>query len=125
MARHKRFRHAHEQIIGIVAEFRANLQNIAKALGGDQARGHAAPFDQRIRDQRGAVDDMAHILCLRAGARQQITHAFKHRFFRRMGRGEHLAIENPPITGIEHHQIREGAANINTNAPGSGVHGVT
>jgi hypothetical protein len=42
-----------------------------------------------------------------------------------MGRGEHLAIENPPIAGIEHDQISEGAADINTNAPGCGVHGVT
>jgi hypothetical protein len=42
-----------------------------------------------------------------------------------MGRGEDFAIEDAPITGIEHHQIREGAANINTNAPGGRFHGVT
>ena len=125
MARHKRFRHAHEQIISIVAEFRADFQNIAKTLGGDQARRHTAPFDQRIGDQRGAVNDMAHFLCPRTGTRQQITHAFQHGFFRGVGRGEHLAIENPPIAGIEHDQISEGAANINTNAPGCWVHGVT
>ena len=68
---------------------------------------------------------MAHFLCPRTGARKQITHAFQHRFFRGMGRGEHLAIEDAPIAGIQHDQISEGAANINTNAPGGSIHGVT
>ena len=70
MARHQRFRHAHEQIIGIVAKFRADFQNITEPFGGDQPRRHAAPFDQRIGDQRGAMDHMAYLIRPRAGARQ-------------------------------------------------------
>ena len=123
-ARHQRVGAAHEQVVGVVAQFRADFLHVAEALRREEAGRHAAPLDQRIRDQRRAVDDVPHLGRRDTVLRQQSAHAVQHRLFGRMRRGQHLAVEQATVARIQHHQIGEGAADIDADAIGGEVRGV-
>jgi hypothetical protein len=44
------------EVVLLEAAFRAHLDYVAEALGGDEGRARAAPLDQRVGGKRGAVD---------------------------------------------------------------------
>ena len=60
-AGHQRIGVLQEQVVDVVALLGPHLQDVAEALRGDQAQFRPAPLDQRVGDQRGAVDDIADI----------------------------------------------------------------
>ena len=60
-ARNQRRREGQEQIIDVVALLGAHLERIAKTARGQQAQFRAAPLNDRVGDERGAVDDFGDI----------------------------------------------------------------
>src|SRR6185295_12146131 len=57
----QRFWEAEEQIVDVVALLGAHLEVVAEALRGEQTEPRAASLDDRICDQRRAVNDLADI----------------------------------------------------------------
>ena len=60
-ARNQRIGKAQEQIVDVVALLGPHFEHVAKALRGEQAEPRAAPLDDRVGDQRGAVNDLADV----------------------------------------------------------------
>jgi hypothetical protein len=115
-ARHQRVGAAHEEVVGVVPQLRADLLHVPKTLRGQEAGRDPAALDQRIGDQRRAVDDVAHLGRRDAVALQQAAHAFQHGLFGGVRRGQHLAVEQPPVARVEHDEVGEGAADVDADA---------
>ena len=116
MARHQRGRCFQEQIVQIVADFAPDLDGIAKPIGGEQAHLAAGAFNDGIRHQRRAMHNAVQITRLQAGFFQKPRNAGDNRFRWIIRRGQPLASRHQIPRGIVQDKIREGAANINTNA---------
>ena len=101
-----------------MAQLGADLEHVAEAACGDQARRHAAALDQGVGDQGGAVDDVPDLLRGDIVAVQHFPHAPQHGLVRRMRGGENLAVEQASVAGIEHHQVGEGPADVHPDAVG-------
>jgi hypothetical protein len=67
------------------ARFGAHLDDIAEALGGDQRRPCAAPLDQRVGGQRGAMNDLADLLRTDTGLAQTWCSPLEQQPFRMNG----------------------------------------
>ncbi len=57
MARHQLLGRRHAQIVAIVLEALAHLDDVAMAFGGEEAEPCALAFEERVGRDRGAVDD--------------------------------------------------------------------
>lgn len=59
--RHQRYGEVQRQVVEFVPVLTPHLEDVAKALGGDQGRAWAASLDQGIRHECGAVNDAVDI----------------------------------------------------------------
>ena len=116
VAGHQRLRVRGEEIVDVVELLDADLQHIAEALRGQQRRTRAAPLDQRVGHERGAVDDLGDLTWLDAGQLQQLAPALEHRACRTLGVGEYLMYSrHSPLRDVEERQIGKRAPNIDAD----------
>ena len=109
-ARHQRLRPVDHQVVMVEPLLVALLDDVAKALGGDQRGARTLALDQRIGRQRGAMDEDPDIGGRQRRLTQHGVDAVEHAAFRGVGRGQDLAAR-PPAGDLEH-DIGEGAADI-------------
>ena len=60
-ARNERVGKAQEQVVDVVALLGPHFEAVAEALRREQAKFRAAPLDDRVGDERGAVDDFGNV----------------------------------------------------------------
>ena len=119
-ARNERGREGKEQVIDVVALLDAQLEHVAHAHGGEQAERRAAPFDQRIGDERRSVDDLVHLVetdFLRFG---QLGKSGEGSDGGIRG-GQVLVQADAAVARVEQHEVGECAADINPD-PISAAH---
>ena len=109
-------RHFQKQIIEIVACLAADLDRIAKALRCEQADGGARAFDDRIGYQRRSVHQAVQIGRFQFRLLQDTGDACDNGNAGIVGRREQLSGVDEIAGRIMQHQIREGPANIDTDA---------
>jgi hypothetical protein len=122
VARHQRLWRRLAEIVAVVLEALAHLEDVAVAFGGQQPDARALALEQRIGRHRRAVDDALGVLEQRAEAdperlRQPLQAV--HHPKRWIGRGGRRLGERDPARGIERHQVGECAADVDPDA----VHG--
>ena len=105
--RHERRHSATEPIIKVPAGLPADLQHVPKPLGCDERGARPLPFEQRVGGHGRAMDDGI------AGGRGQSPQPFQHRLCRIRGSREHLEGLQAPV--LVHHEIGEGAADVNAD----------
>ena len=98
------------EVVLFEARFGAHLDHVAEAFGRDEGGAGAAPFDQRIGGERGAVDDAGERGGCEAGAGTDLVHAVEDGVFGRGVGGQDLDREEAR-RGFEH-DVGEGAADI-------------
>src|SRR5207253_7861340 len=59
--RHQRVGETQEQVVDVVALLRAHFERVTEALRGEQAEPRATAFDDRVGDQRRAVNDLGDV----------------------------------------------------------------
>ena len=91
-----------------------HLQRIAVATGGDQCGHSAAPLDQRVGRQGGAVDHQVHLLRGHPGIAEYGVHTFEYPGRRLIVIGQHLA-GSVPVPMFEHH-VGERATDVDCQA---------
>jgi hypothetical protein len=109
-ARNQRWRQVDVYIVLLETILVADLEDVAKAFGGQQRRLGALALDQRIRGQRGAVDDEVHLSRLDARSRDHAAYSIKPAGLGRAGRGERLCRETA-LAHFERH-VSERAADV-------------
>ena len=126
IARHERARVLQHQVVEIVALLAPDLDRVAEALGGQQRGPRAFALDDRVGDQRGAVDEMLHLGGFDSGLLQGLDQHGLDRLRRIGRRGQHLADGERAGLIVHHDQIGEGAADVHadtvTFAPSFGLH---
>jgi hypothetical protein len=122
--RHQRRRRFQEQVVQVVAGFLADLDGIAKALGGQQADLAAGALDDGVGDQRRAVHHRMQRDGGQSGLLQQPRDARGDRFGGIVGRGEALAGRDQVAGGVVQHEVGERAADIDADAGRRRAHGV-
>ena len=109
-ARHERFREAEEKIVDVVTLLGAHFEAVAETLRGQQSEPRAAPLDDRIGDQRGAVHDLADVAERDAGLPDQLAEALERGNRRVLRRGQ--ALVERDAAAVMEHEVREGAADV-------------
>ena len=116
--RHQRLGRRLAEIVAVVLQALAHLQNVAMAFGGQQPDPRALALEQRIGRDRRAVDDALGLgeQCVRADAQsggeaRQTIHDAK----RLIGRGGRRLGERHPARGVDRDQIGEGAADVDAD----------
>ena len=115
-ARHQRLGILQEQVVDVVALLGAHLQDVAEALGGDEAEAGAAPLDQRVGHQRRAVDDLAHVGQRQAGIGHDLRQALQRADRGVVRSGEAFVQPDAAINGVEQDEVGEGAADVEADA---------
>jgi hypothetical protein len=115
-ARHQGGRRFEEEIVEVVTDLLSHLDDVAEALGRDQADGGAGAFDHRIGHQCGAVHDAVQVRCGETGLTQQPPRAVDDRLARIVRRRQELAGVNEIAPGIVQHEIGECASDIDPEA---------
>jgi hypothetical protein len=110
--RHQRIREAEKQVVDVVALLGAHFERVAEAPRGEQAEARAAPLDDRIGHQCGAVDDLRHLGEPDAGLGSERRKPLERRNRRVPRRGQALVERNAAVTAVIEDEIREGAADI-------------
>ncbi len=110
LARDQGRRQPQVQVVLVEAAFGPHLDHVAEALGRDEGRARAAPLDQRIGGQRGAVDDDVQIAVAQRRLGQHYVDAVQDRLFRRGVGGQHLGRVHPAV--CFQRDVGEGAADI-------------
>ena len=112
VSRHEGRRRIDEQVVHVVATLVANLERVPEALGGEERRARALALDERVGGERRAVHDRAD------GARgsprllEERRDALLDRVRRVFRRGENLAHARGARRLVDHHEIGEGAADV-------------
>ena len=114
LTRDKRRGQFEVEIILLEPVFRAHFDHITKAFGGDKGGLGPAPFDQRIGDQRGAMDHLSDPLGRDLGRRAGLSNAVENGLFGIGVIGQHLGRGEP--AGMVEGHIGEGAADIDADA---------
>jgi hypothetical protein len=112
--RHQRRGLVEKHVVLREAMLLADLDYVAKALGGDQGRHRALALDQRIGRERGAEDHQLQLLGPRLRLAENLFDAAQHRIFRSARRGEDLRGPEPGTCLQD--QIGEGAAHVHREA---------
>jgi hypothetical protein len=94
--------------------FGAHLDHVAEAFGGDERRLRAAPFDQRVGDQRRAVDDLVDLATGRPRPPPP-PRWMPSRIARSGARNRSAAWPSMPARMLQRH-VGEGAADIDPDA---------
>ncbi len=116
----ERFRLVQVQVVHMRPHLPADLQQVAEALGRDGGDLRAAPLDQRIGRDRGAVGEARHGVERRIMRVRKRLQAGENRLAgvrRRRRAFENDLAARRVLAGVE---IREGAANVDTDGPGHG-----
>jgi hypothetical protein len=116
IARREGWRQFDFQVVGVVAPLEADFHHVAETLRGDERGLHALALDQRVGDERGAVDHVRHVGGRHAVRLHQPAHAGQHRARGIVRRGEHLVVEQASRLRVEHHEVRKGAADVDADA---------
>ena len=117
-ARHQRHRRRHAQVIAILLQAFAHLEDVAMAFGGEHAHLRALALEQRIGRDRGAVDDALGIAQQlaprRAEPARQLVQPLEQAEpgIRRRGRG--LGAGRLSVR-VDRHQVGEGAADVDAD----------
>jgi hypothetical protein len=118
-SRHEGDRRRHAQVVAVVLEPLAHLDDVAVAFGGEHADLRPLALEQRVGGDRGAVDDEvgrvqqgAEIACELDGQEAETVHDADGRVFRRGGgfRDDHAP---GPVHGDE---VSERAADVDPYA---------
>ena len=100
----------------VVALLGAHLQRVAEPLGRQEADPATASLDDRVRDKRRPVHDMAYRRERYRDPRQQIRHALQRADGGVRGSRQAFVQVNPALLGVHQHEVREGAADIETHS---------
>ena len=118
MARHEWYRKPDEEIIKVVANFSADLENISKALGGDETGSSAVALDGDVCEKRRCVN------CLPCpgekfrGLGRKLFDSGQHRLFRIVWARQAFLDQNLAGAFIHQGEIGEGATNVETKSIG-------
>jgi len=112
MPRHQRIGEAQEQVVDVVALLDAELEHVAEAARRQQPEPRAASFDQRVGDQRRAMQQLAHVGDRNAGCRADAANTVERAVGRILRRGQALVQRDSARRRIEQHEIGEGAADV-------------
>ncbi len=93
----------------------ADLQDVAKALGGDQAGARTLVLQDRVRGDRGAVPDLLDVVALDAELLEQPCQSFGDRAGVVVDAGRDFPGPRAAILGQEH-DVGEGAADVDADA---------
>jgi hypothetical protein len=123
-ARHQRFGRRLAQIVAVVLQTFAHLDDVAMARGRQQAELRALALDQRVGRHRRAVDDALGIgeqgrEIAAERLRQQAQPV--HDPFGRIGRGRGGLGQDRPAALVDRDEIGEGAADIDADADHDGL----
>src|SRR6267142_2736856 len=91
----------------------ADLEQVAKALGGQEPGARPAPLQDRVGGHRGAVDDLADLGRRDGGLRGQLLHARDDGLGVVGGGRQHLAGARDAV-GRHQDQVGEGAAHVHS-----------
>ena len=94
-----------------------DVQDVAEALGRDQADLGALVFQRDVGRHRGAVQQQVHRLQADAGLAAQRIDPGHHRACGIVGRGRHLVDRDRARRLVDQNQIRERTADIHSDAP--------
>ena len=114
LARQQRLGQGQVQVVLLEPALGAHLDDVAKALGGDQRCLRPAPLDQRIGRQRRAMDDLLHVAQPDARLGADPVNALRDGVLGRGIGGQHLGGKGGAID-FQHH-VGEGAANVDAHA---------
>ena len=110
LARHQRHRQHEVQVVLLEPVFAAHLDDIPKALGGDQGGMRAAPLDQCIGHKGRAVDHLSDLVRGHPGPRAGLQRGAQDRGLGHGVVGQYLGRGQP--AGVLQRDIGEGAADI-------------
>jgi hypothetical protein len=105
-------------VVQVVFALAPDLQHVAEAFGGDQPRAGAAPFDQRVGEQRCGVHDAADARGGQGGLVQHAPHRGQHGLRRVAVGGQHLQRRAGAGCGLVQHKVGEGAADVDAEGVG-------
>ena len=105
-------------VIGAVAA--PQNQDVAEALGGEQAQRRALALDDGVGHERCAVDDLVDLGHADATHLQQFLQTQQRSLGRIARRGQALVQRDLVFGAIVEDEIREGAADVETDAPTPG-----
>ena len=94
-----------------------DVENVPKTFGRDQADLGALVLDCDVGRHGGAVQQQVHRLEADPGLAAECLHARHHRPCRIVRRGWHLVDRDRPCRLVDQNQVREGAADIHSDAP--------
>ena len=104
------------EIVNVWTGLAADLEQIAKPAGGDQSGRRAFSFEQCIGSDGRAQADETHLLGLPAGLFQDLANTVDRRLMRSVRRRGELVAEGIAGTIVDHEQVGEGAADIDSDA---------
>ena len=116
LRRHERRRMRGAQAVEVRAGLAAELDEVLEALRRDEHRARAAPLQQRVRRDRRAVRERAHVLGGRPGAVQGRADGGEHTLGLVVGGGRRLRGHQPPVDGDD--GVGEGAADVDAEEHG-------
>ena len=119
LARHQLRRRRLAQIVAVVLEPFAHLDDVAMALGGQQADLGALVLEQRVGRHRGAVDDALGVgQHRRAVETQRLRQPIEavHDAERLVARSRGRLGQRDASLRVDGHQIGEGAADVDADA---------
>ncbi len=111
-SRHERCRTPVEHVVHLEEIAASDLEDVAEALGRDEARPGPCSLEERIDADGRAVDDEAAVRELRA----RLVDAAEHAVEQIARRAERLAGGDGARGLVEHDQVREGAADVDADS---------
>ena len=115
--RHQRLRLLEGEVVGVVAGLAPDLEGVLVAGGGDEPGRRALALDERVGDERGAVDDVAHLARAHARPGQGTARPVHHRGRGVLGGREDLLHDGGRAAGVEEHDVGEGPADVHGQMP--------
>ena len=108
------------EIVDVRTGLTANLQKIAKSARGDEARRRAFSFEKRVGGDSRAQSDEAYFFGLALGLFQDLANPADRCLMRIVGCRREFMVERIAATIIDHEQVGERPADIDSDAQGSG-----
>ena len=112
--RHQRLGLLDREVVLVVAALVGDIEDVAKALGGQQRRARAAPLDHGVGGKRRAVHEHSDVAEAAPGIGQDQPHTVENRLLGPLRRGQQLARQ--PLPALFQHHVRERAADVDGNA---------
>ena len=112
VAGHERSGPVDGNVVLLEAVLERHLDRVPEALGHDQRRPGAGPFDQGVGGERRAVNDQADRRRLHACFGDGLTDGRDDALFRDVRGGQHLGGDDSALGELKRH-VREGAADVN------------